>query len=104
VFYLAITMQGKLFFWPVRRPADDTRKVDKWMKAPLEAVQLARDKWTRIAWNEGKRAHDIFTCESTVEPEWPTLPLSKFLEVAFKDLVIDSLDHLVVRRLQPRKK
>jgi hypothetical protein len=99
-FYLATTMQGKPFLWPVRRPADDTKEPDKWMRAPLEAVRLARDKWTRITWNEGTRQHDVVTCNSAVEPEWPDLPLRELLKLAFKNFVINNLDHPVLKRLR----
>jgi hypothetical protein len=99
-FYLATTMQGKLFLWGVRRPADDTKDPDRWMRAPLEAVRLAKDKWTRITWNEQTRQHDVVTCDSAVEPDWPDLPFRELLKLAFKNYVIDSLDHPVLRRLR----
>jgi hypothetical protein len=99
-FYLAVTMQGKPFLWGVRRPADDTKEPDRWMRAPLAAVNLAKEKWTRITWNEVTRQHDVKTCESTAEPEWPDLPLRELLKLAFKDYVIDNLDHPVLRRLR----
>jgi hypothetical protein len=99
-FYLATTMQGKLFLWSVRVPADDTQEPDRWMKAPLEAVRLAKDRWTRIAWNQEKREHDVKTCASTVEPRWPDLPFRKLLELSFKGYVIDNMDHPVLRQLR----
>jgi hypothetical protein len=99
-FYLAVTMQGKLFLWPVRVPADDTKEPDRWMKTPLEAVRLAKEKWTRMSWNEQTRQHDVQTCESTIEPEWPEMPFRSLVELAFKDYVIRDLDHPVLKRLR----
>jgi hypothetical protein len=99
-FYLATSMQGKLFLWGVRRPADDTKEPDRWMRAPLEAVRLAKDKWTRITWNEKTRQHDVVTSESSVEPAWPELPFRELLKLAFKDYVISTLDHPVLARLR----
>jgi hypothetical protein len=103
-FYLAVNMQGKYFLWGVRRPADDTKEPDRWMRAPLEAVRLAKDKWTRITWNEVTRQHDVATCESIAEPEWPDRPFRELLKLAFKDYVINSLDHPVLRRLRGEAK
>jgi hypothetical protein len=103
-FYLATTMQGKLFLWPVRRPIDNTKEPDRWMRAPLEAIRLARDKWVRIAWNEQTRQHNVATCESEVEPEWPDSPFRELLKIAFRDFVINSLDHPVLRRLRGKSK
>jgi hypothetical protein len=98
--YLATTMQGKLFLWPVRVPADDTKEPDRWMRAPLQAVGLAKDRWTRITWNDETRQHDVVTCDSDTEPEWPDVPFRTLLEIAFKDFVIKDRDHPVLRRLR----
>jgi hypothetical protein len=99
-FHLATTMQGKLFLWPVRLPADDTREPDKWMRAPLEAVRLAKEKWVRISWNEDTRQHDVATCESAAAPHWPDRSMRDLIELAFKGYVIGALDHPVLRRLR----
>jgi hypothetical protein len=97
---LAVTMQGTPFLWAVRVPADDTAEPDRWMRAPLEAVRLAGTKWARITWNELSRQHDVMTCESAVEPEWPKHTMKELLRIAFKNLVIDSPDHPVLKRLR----
>jgi hypothetical protein len=99
-FYLSVTRQGKLFLWPVRVPVDDTKEPDRWMRVPLEAVRLAREKWTRITWNEQTRQHDLATIEAEDEPEWPDLPMRELVKLAFKGCVIDSLEHPVLRRLR----
>jgi hypothetical protein len=99
-FYFATTMQGKLFLWSVRRPADDTKEPDRWMRAPLEAVRLAKDKWTRNTWNEITKQHDVVTCESAVQPQWPDLPFREVIKLAFTDYVIKSMDHPVLKRLR----
>jgi hypothetical protein len=99
-FYLAVTMQGKPFLWGIRRPVDDTKEPDRWMRAPLAAVALAKDKWTRITWNEITKQHDVATCESAAEPKWPDLSLKELLKLAFKGFIIDEPDHPVLRRLR----
>jgi hypothetical protein len=37
------------------------------------------------------------------EPEWPDLPFTEVLRLAFKDAYIDSIDHPVVQRLRGRR-
>jgi hypothetical protein len=103
LFVLAVTMQGKHFLWGVRRPADESKEPDKWMRAPLEAVRLAQERWVRITWNEVTRQHDVATCDSAVEPEWPDLPFRELLKLGFKNYVIDTPDHPVLRRLRGEK-
>jgi hypothetical protein len=100
LFYLATNRQGHLFLWAVRCPADDTAEPDRWMRAPLEAVRLAAEKWTRITWNESTKQHDVATCEVTAEAQWPDRPFRDLLELAFRGFVIDTLDHPVLRRLR----
>jgi hypothetical protein len=98
--YLSVTMQGKLFLWSVKIPADETKEPAKWMRAPLDAVRRAKDKWTHIYWNEETRQHDVETGDSEVQPQWPDRPMPELMELAFKGFVIDSLDHPVIRRLR----
>jgi hypothetical protein len=98
-FHLAVNMQGKAFLWAVRRPEDD-KDPDKWMRAPLEAVRLAVKQWVRIAWNDMTRQHDVNTCESDAEPEWPDLDMESLNRLAFKGFIMDKSDHPVLRRLK----
>jgi hypothetical protein len=100
VLHLAINRQNKIFIWPVRRPADESEQPNRWMRTPLEASAKARKQWTRIAWNMETRQHEVFTSEMVEEPDWPDLPFRDLIEIAFKDHVIDSLDHPVLRRLR----
>jgi hypothetical protein len=99
-FHLAVTMQGKHFLWPVRVPTDASKEPDRWMRTPLEAVLRAQKSWVRITWNEETRQHDLATCEAADEPEWPDLSMRDLVALAFKDYVIDRLDHPVLRRLR----
>jgi hypothetical protein len=99
-FYLAVTMQGKAFLWAVRREPDEEKQPAKWMRAPLEAVRLAKDHWTRIAWNEATRQHDVSTSNSSVEPVWPDLTFEQVLKLAFRDYMIEGLDHPILRQLR----
>jgi hypothetical protein len=34
------------------------------------------------------------------EPEWPDKPLAEILQIAFRDRIVDSENHPVVRRLR----
>ena len=47
------------------------------------------------------RAYRIFKAEGQLsDPIWPDKSLQELLELAFKDRVIDNMDHPVVRRLR----
>jgi len=45
-------------------------------------------------------AYEIFEAQGSIpEPIWPDLSFGEILRVAFKDRIIRSLDHPVVKRL-----
>jgi len=90
-----------LFMWPVRTPAADGRTND-WHVSAATAAQHAMTKWIRIKSNMSLRAYEIFEAESTIpDPIWPSeLTFDSIYRIAFKDRVIRSLDHPVVKRLR----
>jgi hypothetical protein len=96
----AINRQGVLFMWPVRLPGQGGR-IDEWSRTALAAVESAVTTWVRVASNMSLGAYEVFEASGNLgEPEWPHAPFRDLLQVAFKDRFIDSLDHLVLRRLR----
>ena len=46
-------------------------------------------------------AYDIFTAEGNLkEPEWPELSIDELLKIAFKNKIINRLDHQVLLQLR----
>jgi hypothetical protein len=76
--YLAVTRQGKLFLWPVKRPIDPDQQPSRWLRPTLDAVSRATTKWTRICWNTETRQHDVSTSKYAAEPEWPDVRVNSF--------------------------
>jgi hypothetical protein len=98
--YTAITRQGVLFLWPIRLPGPDGR-VDEWSRTALEAAERATKGWVRVTSNLALGAYDVFEAGGQLAgPDWPAMPLKDLLRIAFKDRLIDSLDHPVLRRLR----
>jgi hypothetical protein len=98
--FTAITRQGMLFLWGCRLPGPDGKSPD-WVSIPLEAAKLAETQWTKIFWDQNQRKHRVLTAPAlTDEPVWPETPFRKLLQLAFKDRVITSLDHPVLKRLR----
>ena len=57
--------------------------------------------WVRVKANMSLRAYEIFEAESTIpDPIWPDLSFEEIYRIAFKDRLIRSLDHPVVKRLR----
>lgn len=98
--FLAINRQGVVFFWPVRLPSPDGKNLD-WWRSSREAAELAMTRWVRVRANMSLGAYDIFEAEGVLpEPEWPELSFWDLVKLAFRDHLIDRLDHPVLKRLR----
>jgi hypothetical protein len=95
-----INRQGILFLWPIRLPGPDG-KIDEWNRSALEAATKAAGAWVRVAANMALGAYDIFeTSSQLTSPEWPTTPFNELLRTAFRDKLIDTPDHMVLKKLR----
>ena len=86
--------------WPVRIPAPDDRKSD-WARSEREAAELAMKDWIRVKANISLGAYEVSVAESiAAEPEWEKLTYQELIQIGFRDRLITSIDHAVVRRLR----
>ena len=98
--FTAINRTGVLFLWPVRVPATDGRAND-WHVSAATAAQQAMARWIRVKANMSLRAYEIFQAESAIpDPVWPDLSFAEITRIAFKDRLITSPDHPVIKRLR----
>ena len=98
--YLAINRQGTLSFWPVRLPGPDGKDMN-WWKSAREAAVLAMKDWVRIKANMNLGAYDIFQPDGVIpDPEWPQRGFWELIKIAFRDHLIDRIDHPVIKRLR----
>ena len=100
VFYTVINRQGVLMLWPIRLPGEDGRH-NEWHRSALEAAQIAQKEWIRVVANKSLGAYEVYQAFADIpEPEWPDTTFQEIFRVAFKDRLISSLDHPVVRLLR----
>jgi len=98
--FTAINRQGVVRIWPVRLPGLDG-KTNEWWRSAREAAELATKQWVRLKANMSLGAYEMFTAEKTIaEPVWPELPFQELLRIAFKDRIVDTIDHPLVKRLR----
>lgn len=89
------------FVWPVPLPGEDG-KINEWHASALDGAELARTKWTRV-WCKSFSVGQYEVIEATKqfpEPEWPAYTVEDYMRLAFKDRVIASMDHFVIKRLR----
>jgi hypothetical protein len=98
--YTAINRQGATFLWPVKLPRPDG-KVNEWHRSAAEAAARAVKCWLRVKADMALGAYAMFEASSTIpEPIWPTATLKELLKIGFRDRLVDSLDHPVIKRLR----
>jgi len=92
-----------LALWPIRLPGPDGRLDDYNQSALNIGISLATKSWVRVSANRYLGAYEATVAPAGVswgDPKWPDMPFPEILKLAFKDKVIESLDHPVLKRLR----
>jgi hypothetical protein len=98
--FTAVNRQGVVFLWPIRLPAADDRKTE-WPRSAREAAELAMTRWIRMKANMSLGAYEITVAESVMaDPIWPGLSYADLVKIAFRERIITTLDHPVIKRLR----
>jgi hypothetical protein len=98
--YTTISRQGDLSLWPVKLPGPDGQW-NPWHQSAANAAERAKGKWVRLVANKSLGAYDIFVATGNLpDPEWPDMSLQDILHTAFSDRYIDTMDHIILRRLR----
>jgi len=95
----AINRHGTVFLWPLRLP--NGSRQDPWADSAIAGCAHAETHWLRIIANMKAGAYDVFEATAKLpEPEWPEQNFDSLFRLAFRDRVIDSIDHPVIRQLK----
>jgi hypothetical protein len=100
--FLTLSRQNVLFVWPVPVPKTDGRgRGNAWHTTAREAAVLATTQWLRLTPNMPLGAYDVSVATVKLpDPEWPTdKTFNDILRIAFKDRLIETVDHPVIQRL-----
>lgn len=88
------------FLWPVNA-GGSTGGGQGWVESAHAAMVLAKTKWIKIRGDRPSGMYQLLeAAEQSGDPEWPDLEFKELLKLGFKDRLISSADHPVVRRLQ----
>jgi hypothetical protein len=95
-----VTRQGTVSLWPLKLPTPDGRRND-WHRSALEAAELAMTRWIRIRADMGLGAYEIYEAEAVItDPKWPEVPFHELVKIAFRDRLIDAVNHPVLKSLR----
>jgi hypothetical protein len=96
----AITKQNSLLLWPLSLP-DETGRRNDWATSARDACEHAKTHWVRLIPDMTARTYHIYEAMGRLpEPQWPDVTLPDLLNRGFKDRIIDSVDHPVIRKLR----
>jgi hypothetical protein len=98
--YLYATRDGSVGLWPVNMPGEDGR-LDAWSQSAHTAASLAKTSWIRLVANRTVGAYEVRQAANLVEePVWPDLTMREILNLAFRDKLITSLTHPIIKGLR----
>lgn len=99
VLRIAVTLEGVEFIWPLRLP--DPERPNRWHVAAFEGAKVAEERWLRRVANMPVGTYDVFAAKDDLgAPRFSELLLDDLLEHAFKDRIISSPEHPVLRALR----
>lgn len=89
-----------LFLWRIKLPGPDGRS-NTWTDSALQIAKAAETTWCRMVSDTTNGIYTHYVPAATLpEPKWPELTFDQILQIAFRDRLIDSLDHPVIRELR----
>ncbi len=81
---------------PVREPL---KELDPWNKSALDAVENNQNKWIRLRSSKKSNQYQLIVDENTLPPDWSEEDANYFLNKAFKDKIVDSIKHPIIKEL-----
>ena len=97
---LVITRDGDVKLWPLVVSASGDMP-NSWNESARAVAGHAVNGWVRYCSNRGEGRYEVIEPGSVLpDPEWPVEPWDKLLELAFKDTMIDSVEHPYLLKLQ----
>jgi hypothetical protein len=101
--FTAISRQNVVFLWPVRLP-DADGKLMEWHRSARLAAEEAMTAWRRIVARKELGAYELFeTVNKLSEPKWPEVSFQELVTLAFRDCLVTSLDHPIIKKLHGRE-
>jgi hypothetical protein len=90
-----IDPRGNLAYWAVNM--EDT---SSWGTSSREIARKMTDTWCMVVSNTASGRYERETPEGDLgKPRWPELEPIECLEKAFKDRIVDSEDHPIIKKL-----
>jgi len=96
VIVLGMYFHGGLFAWCVKTPMGQHRGADKWAHTRVQCAMIAQEQWITME-SDATGYSPRHPASEFDPPEWDKHNTDELLNLACKDLVINSMDHEVIR-------
>lgn len=97
--YTCINKRDVVFLWSARLPEAEGGG-RSWHQSGLEIAEEAKKHWVRMQGNRDLAAYEMRRAKGNLgEPAWPDKPFKELIKLAFKDRLIDTPHHDVIREL-----
>lgn len=97
-----IGRSGAVFLWPLKMQMGDRRGFG-WNESALQASEIAKTKWVKIAANMAAGAYEVFEATGNlIDPEWPALNFQEMMDMAFDGYIVDDPEHSLIQKLTGR--
>jgi hypothetical protein len=96
---LTMLRNGTVILWPLKIPQADGGRGRSWHESALLARDIAMTKWIKLQSDHSLSGYRMFAAQGHIpEPQWPDRTLEEYLEIAFRDRIVKSMDHPIVRK------
>jgi hypothetical protein len=98
--FTCLSRRGVCFLWPAPLPAASGAG-RSWHSSALEAAEEAKKTWLRLESDKDAGGYNRVRATADFgEPAWRDVPFAELLKIAFRDRLIDSVFHDVLRELR----
>jgi hypothetical protein len=98
--HTTISRDKVLFLWQVRITADSNDGGRRWSQTALAATAEAKELWIKLLSNRALGGYEIVRAVTDHgDPKWPDLTFSEIFAIAFRDKLIDNVEHPVVKKI-----
>ena len=98
--HTAISRDKVLFLWQVRITADSNDGGRRWSQTALAATAEAKELWIKLQSNRALGGYEIVRAVTDHgDPKWPGLTFNEIFAIAFRDKLVDSVEHPVIQKI-----
>lgn len=99
VLHGSIDRKGNFFLIPCPLPGPDG-KINQWHQSLACIIQHAEKKWVRSTANLAAGSYDLFVATGIDdEPIWPDAGFAELIKIAFRNKIINSPEHPIIKQL-----